>query len=265
VESQETFDPTADGFCLISGFGLPPTDAPHIVFAMISTDRGKTWKARQRLPIAGTEEGQFAHVGGRPSAIVRRDGMLLLFAHGSRCPKEEPSVPLIYASSNGGATWGMLAEVVPQPRLPMAIMPYPILLEDDTLLMAVRRQYDFQNAYTQVYASEDHGRTWSLRSRVNDWGAPANLIELKDGRLVCVYGYRRQPYGVRASVSADQGRTWGPEMILRRDGGSADLGYPRSLLREDGTIVTAYYFNRDRDTVLFEGGIRQIEVTLWQP
>ena len=59
--------------------------------------------------------------------------------------------------------------------------------------------------------------------------------------------------------------TWGPELMLRDDGGSADLGYPRSLLLEDGTIVTAYYFNEKKDPVQFEGGIRHIAVTLWRP
>jgi len=265
AEAKEVFDPNADGFCLISGFGIPPADAPYLAFTLLSTDRGKSWKAKQRLPIAGPDKGQFGHLGGRPSTVVRKDGMLLLFVHGSRSPQEKPSVPLVYASSDGGGSWGLLAEVEPKPRLPMAIMPYPLLFRDDTLLMAVRRQYDFQNAFTQVYASEDLGRTWHFKSRVNDWGAPANLLELEDGRLICVYGVRRPPYGIRARWSDDQGESWGPELVLRDDGGSADLGYPRSLLRDDGTIVTAYYFNEAKDPVQFEGGVRHIAVTLWRP
>ena len=51
VAADEGHDPTADGFCLISGFGLPPEDAPYVAFAMVSTDRGQTWKDPTRLPL----------------------------------------------------------------------------------------------------------------------------------------------------------------------------------------------------------------------
>lgn len=81
--------------------------------------------------------------------------------------------------------------------------------------------------------------------------------------MVCVYGYRAAPYGIRATVSDDSGATWGPEMVLRDDGGSGDLGYPRTVLREDGTLVTAYYFNSKDDTIQHHGGVRHIAATLW--
>lgn len=262
--SAPALDPRADGFCLASGFGLPPDDAPYVAFAMVSADRGHTWRAPVRLPISGVGGHQMGHIGGRPSAVVREDGMLLLFAHGCREPGEEPSVPLVYGSWDGGANWGLIAEIEPSPRRPMAIMPCPVILRDGTILMAVRRQYDFRNAYTQVYASEDGARTWSFRSRVNDWGAPANLVELPDGRIVCVYGYRQPPYGIRARVSPDQGRTWGPEIILRDDGGSWDLGYPRTLLLQDGSLITAYYFNCKADPIQCSGGVRHIAATIWR-
>jgi len=255
-------DPRADGFCLISGYGIPPADAPNTMFVIVSTDRGRTWKEPVRLPAC-----RFAFLGGRPSYVVRPDGLLLLCVHGSRDEGERLAVPLIYASWDGGASWGLLAEIEPVPRHPMAIMPNPIILDDGTILVAVRRQYDGYNAYTQVYASSDGGHTWSLRSRVNDWGAPAALAQLPDGRLVCVYGYRQQPWGIRARVSRDRGFTWGDrrdEIILRDDGGSWDLGYPRMHVRPDGSLITVYYFNRRDDPIQCEGGVRHIAATIWE-
>jgi hypothetical protein len=157
----------------------------------------------------------------------------------------------------------LIGEVEPFPRLPMAIMPYPLILSDGVILIAVRRQYDGGNAYTQVYASSDGGRTWAFRSRVNDWGAPANLTEMPDGRIVCTYGYRQKPWGIRARVSEDRGHHWGEEIVLRDDGGSGDLGYPRTLLRPDGKLITVYYFNSKDDPIQFEGGVRHIAATIW--
>ena len=42
---------------------------------------------------------------------------------------------------------------------------------------------------------------------------------MRDGRIACVYGYRLPPFGC-ARLSADEGRTWGREIVLRDDGGS---------------------------------------------
>jgi len=262
--AEAGFDATADGYCLISGFGLPPGQAPHAAFVMISTDRGHTWTPPWRLPIGRARADGFRHVGGRPSYLVREDGVLLLFAHGSRDESEEQSRPIIYGSWDGGASFGIIGEIEPTPAHPMAIMPYPLMLQNGTILLACRRQYDGYSAYTQIYASDDGGRSWRFHSRPNDWGAPANLIQLEDGRIVCVYGYRQKPWGIRATVSEDDGKTWGPELILRDDGGSWDVGYPRTVLRPDGTLVTTYYFNSLNDNRTYDGGVRHIAATLWR-
>jgi len=257
VAADSGFDPRADGWCLISAYGIPPKDAQNLIFATVSTDRGRTWRDPVRLPAC-----RFAHIGGRPNCLVRRDGVVLLFAHGSR-EGEATASPLVYASWDGGASWGLLGEIGLTPRHPGGIMPNPIELDNGAMLIAVRRQYDGYNAYTQVYASKDQGLSWHFLSRVNEWGAPAALAQLPDGRLVCCYGYRQKPWGVRARVSLDRGATWGTEIILRDDGGSWDLGYPRMLARPDGSLITAYYFNSKDDPIQCGGGVRHIAVTIW--
>jgi hypothetical protein len=60
-------------------------------------------------------------------------------------------------------------------------------------------------------------------------------------------------------VSTNQGRTWGPELVLRDDALSGDLGYPRSVELPDGRVLTVYYYNGPRDDD------RAIEATLWRP
>ena len=68
---------------------------------------------------------------------------------------------------------------------------------------------------------------------------------MKDGRLALMYGFRSEPYGMRARLSNDKGQTWSDEIVLRNDAGCWDLGYPRSVQRPDGKIVTVYYYNDD--------------------
>lgn len=266
--SEQAYDPTADGFCVIAGYGIPPEELRDRLYVLVSTDRGRTWNDPVRAPACG-----FFSIYGRPSTIVRPDGMLLLFGHGSRLNApggtaaitnaEKEAIPLVFGSRNGGLTWGLISEITQTPAMPMGIMPYPLLLKDGRILAAVRRQYNGYNTYTQVYESRDGARSWRLLSRTNDWGAPASLTELPDGRLVCVYGYRQPPWGVRATVSTDGGLTWGEEIVLRDDGGSWDLGYPRTLLRPDGKLVTVYYFNTRTDAIQQDGGVRHIAATIW--
>jgi hypothetical protein len=59
-------------------------------------------------------------------------------------------------------------------------------------------------------------------------------------------------------VSEDGGKTWGPELIVRDDGGSWDLGYPNAWETDDGKIGTIYYFNSKDDPVQVNGGVRHI-------
>ena len=90
-------------------------------------------------------------------------------------------------------------------------------------------------------------------------GNPPSMIKLKDERLAMTYGYRAEPYGIRARLSSDRGQTWGDEIILRKDAGNWDLGYPRTVQRPDGKIVTIYYYNDSPDKE------RYIGATIWDP
>ena len=76
-------------------------------------------------------------------------------------------------------------------------------------------------------------------------------------RLVCVWGYRYKPYGIRGKVSRDLGETWSEEFVLRDDGASGDLGYPVLAELEGGRLFAAYYFNVEDGTNL-RGGRRFI-------
>ena len=110
-------------------------------------------------------------------------------------------------------------------------------------------------------AVDDVGQTWTpLGAATGDIGGnPPALVRLTDGRLCLTYGFRRKPCGIRAKLSSDEGRTWGPEIVLRADGLTGDLGYPRSVVRPDGQVLTAYYFNGSRDED------RTIQAMLWTP
>lgn len=218
-----------------------------------SEDAGETWGPAVLLPACGIPRFQ-----GRPSYLVRPDGVILLFLT-ARPHNNNHDRPVVYASYDGGRHWALMS-MMPNSSEYRMICPSPVLLADGSIIAAVRCKPSLEGAWDEVYASEDGGRTWRFVSRINDHGDTVHLSLLADGRLFCVYGYRRPPYGVRARISEDRGRTWGAEMILRDDGGHYDLGYPRAAEIEPGRILAAYYFNEDNGTQT--GGPRHIAGTL---
>src|SRR5205823_1574525 len=112
----------------------------------------------------------------------------------------------------------------------------------------------------ELYSSRsyDGGLSWEPPNRTGIWGQPGSVIALKDGRLLCTYGYRRKPFGVRACLSQDGGRTWllKEECILREDAPTWDVGYPFSIQLKDGNLLSVYYF-------VDENGTRFIAGTHW--
>ena len=241
----------------------------------LSTDGGQAWRRPILLPFTGLPS-----LSGHGSAMVRRDGVSLA-AMTTVTPDGWSRRPLVYASANNGASWHFLSFITPgeddgsavsarqgSPRFGAHryFYPRPIPLSDGRLIASMRSQRDPTSIlWTEIFESDDGGRSWHFLSRVNDWGAPGDIIQLSDGRILCVYGYRLAPYGIRYRISEDGGRHWGSEIILREDGGSWDLGYPRVIEVAPGELLTVYYMNRRDDPVQLNGGVRHIARTRFAP
>src|SRR5690606_9550257 len=223
-----------------------PAPERQVLFR-VSKDGGASWSRSAMLPLEGLHS-----LSAIESATVRPDGQCLLFLSGATAPGAG-SRPLVYRSLDAGTDFHFLSFVVPrnEPLSGGTIRMYPrgLVLPSGRILCTVRVDRDWAgDMWTHVYQSEDLGRTWRFLSRISDFGAPAAPLLLGDGRVVMVYANRLQP-SIRAVVSEDEGRTWGPEIIVRDDGGSWDIGYPRVWEAAPGLVGTLYYFNTRDDPV----------------
>jgi BNR repeat-like domain len=220
-----------------------------------STDRGRNWEGPFRLPLFGQ-----AGIAARTDYIVGGKDDCMLFLTASKANRREGR-PLCVRTRDGGKTWQFVGWIAPEP-MGYAIMPASVRLGPKELLTAIRRRDD-PKKWIETYRSLDDGSNWRLDTVPvpdNGEGNPASLIRLSDGRLCLTYGVRAKPFRMCAKLSNDGGRTWTEELVLRDDGAGRDIGYPRSVQRPDGKIVTIYYF-WDAKT----GPERYIAATIWEP
>ncbi|MGN1075298.1 MAG: sialidase family protein, partial [Eubacteriales bacterium] len=71
-------------------------------------------------------------------------------------------------------------------------------------------------------------------------GSPPHLLVHSSGAVICTYGRREEPFGERAMISYDEGKTWTRDIELC-PGADFDLGYPATVELADGSLLTVYY------------------------
>lgn len=97
--------------------------------------------------------------------------------------------------------------------------------------------------------SYDKGRTWSEPEMLLeiDGGAPSHMLLLDSGLLLATYSRRKRPYGIMAMVSRDGGESWEKDLRIYEGKDSDDLGYPSTVILENGELLTVFYATESDD------------------
>jgi hypothetical protein len=223
-----------------------------------SYDRGHAWKGPFRLSLFG-QNG----IAARTDYVVNgpHDCHLLLTA--SKSDNREGR-PICVRTVDGGKSWKFLSYVGPEPT-GYSIMPSTVRLSPRELVTTLRRLEEWppRRSWIEAWKSADDGVSWSLLDESladTGEGNPPHLLRLADGRFCLTYGVRAKPFGMFARLSRDGGTSWDEPIALRTDGGGRDIGYPRSIQRPDGRVVTIYYFWDEKT-----GPERYIAASIWNP
>jgi len=224
------------------------------IFMTRSTTDGYTWEPPRRIP----EPEGWPEVVSHGAVLELPDGDLLLPCTAKRDEGDEDH-GVVLRSQDKGLSWDD-----------------PVLVTDDALagsrfhetrlvqcpsgrILALHRTP--KSNYFQNF-STDGGRTWSETRDTGLWcggSSPPDLKLLADGRVLLTRGYRREPFGVRAHLTEDEGDTWTGEdqIVLRDDGLDKDVGYPSTVQLDDGRLLTVYYWHG-------EDQIRHLQRTTWE-
>jgi len=180
-------------------------------------------------------------------------------------------------TTDGGKSFQFLGWISPSieeaPKYERWAVYSAVEVEKGHLIAALRRKINKRSGnikrlnWIDAYQSKDAGRTWSHLSKIADTdvvnsdfnGNPPSIIKLKDGRLAATYGFRGRPTAMCAKLSSDNGKTWGKVVILRRGSRNWDFGYSRSLQRQDGKVLTVYYWATPEHRNQYIAG------TIWDP
>jgi len=213
----------------------------------VSRDGATSWE-EHALPLPNAS-GVMAFHGG----IVTDQDVILWPVYGIAMPGDMGH-SYVYRSTDSGKTWSF-HEIIGDSRGELPMNETSLLdLGGGHILDFVRTGGEVDHLFRAE--SVNGGVTWGRLADSGITGHPPHLLRLRNGHILLTYGYRHAPFGVRAAISTDEGRTWGDEFILRDDGLGPDLGYPMSTQLADGTIFTVYY-------IRVAGGPTHIAGTLW--
>jgi sialidase-1 len=232
-------------------------------YLLRSKDGGHTWE-NPIFPPATPDESAYGLFGKPVPAYNRgalcegRDRRLYWVVASTAKSHPGRSATHLFVSADHGATWTYSCPVASDEKVGFNETSLYETPKGD--LIAFMRTDNF-NDHTTVARSTDHGRTFQHWQDAGFQGHPHYALRLPDKRVLLIYGYRHQPFGVRARVLDPECKQIDsvPEIVLRDDGGNSDLGYPWATMISKHRALVVYYFNKANGTRYIAGSFLAVE------
>ncbi len=232
-------------------------------YMLRSADKGKTWQGPYYPPNIPPEINLNAL--GEPLPAYNR-GALCEGSNGriywvvAACDSDNPHKTSNYliTSDDKGLTWqyrGLVAKDRKASFNEASVYETP---GGDIVAFLRTANLDDQAC---IARSRDGGKTFEPWQKMGFQGHPLNALRLPDKRVLLTYGYRHEPYGIRARILNAECTDYAsaPEIILRDDGGNSDLGYSWPVILDMKHVLVVYYFNRNNGTRHIAGTILEID------
>ncbi len=190
----------------------------------------------------------------RGSMFEAKDGRLLWAVAARSETSGKRTENHLMTSSDGGRTWDYGTVIARDEKVVFNEASIYETPKGD--IVTFIRTADFDD-HTVIARSKDGGKTFEPWEDAGFQGHPHFPLRLPDDRVLLVYGYRHEPFGVRARILNPECTDVesAAEIVLRDDGGGGDLGYPWATMMADGRVLVCYYFNKDNGTRHIAGTI----------
>ena len=267
-----------DGSILCTTYGwawLPPKEAQTLhdtfnqgSFAFLggsilrSQNGGHTWQTPIVPP--PVPDARALDIFGKPTPAFNRGAMCegrngkLYWVVTAKVANSKASSTHLMISSDKGDTWQYSCPVASDEKI--TFNESSLYETPKGALVAFMRSENFGD-HTVIARSLDGGKSFGAWEDAGFLGHPHYALRLPDQRVLLVYGYRHAPMGVRARIldpECTDFRT-APEIILRDDGGSVDLGYPWAVTLPHNRVLVVYYFNQGDGTRFIGGTFLEIK------
>lgn len=229
-------------------------------YLLRSYDGAKSWQGPLYPPAIVTET-KFSPLGRTIPAYNRgamheaKDGRILWVVAASDSLSKRTSNHLL-TSIDKGLNWEYLAPVAVDDNVSFNEASIYETPKGD--LVGFLRTADFDDQAV-IARSRDGGKSFEWQS-MGFKGHPLQALRLPDKRVFLVYGYRHQPFGIRARILNEECTDFGTaaEIAIREDGGNTDLGYPWAVMMDDNHILVTYYFNQEDGNRHIAGSILKL-------
>ena len=212
-----------------------------------STDGARSWQGPIYPPHIPPEINHDPY--GRPLPAYNRGAMYegangrifwVVAAMDSDPPRKTSNHLLV--SDDRGTTWRYSAPVAVDAKVVFNEASAYVTPKGD--VVAFLRTANFEDQAC-IARSTDGGKTFQPWQGMGFKGHPLQATRLPDQRVLLVYGYRHKPYGIRARILNAECTDYAtaPEIVLREDGGTTDIGYPWSVVVDERRVLVVYYFN----------------------
>jgi len=163
----------------------------------------------------------------------------------------------LFISSDKGTTWEYSCPLAKDDKV--AFNETSLYETPKGDLVAFMRTEAFDD-HTAISRSTDHGKSFQPWKDAGFQGHPHYGLRLPDKRVLLVYGYRHQPFGIRARILDSECTNYrtSEEIVLRDDGGNGDLGYPWATMISKKRVLVVYYFNEGDETRHIAGTILEV-------
>lgn len=232
-------------------------------YVLRSTDGGKSWQAPVYPPPV-PDELNYGPYGNKIPAYNRgamyegKSGRIFwVVAASDRLPNNKKTSNYLYISDDKGRSWNYQGVVAKDEKI--SFNETSVYEMPNGTIVAFLRTAGLDDEAC-IARSTDGGKTFQVE-KMGFKGHPFHALRLPDNRVLITYGYRHQPYGVKARIlNADCSdyRT-APEIVLRTDGGNTDLGYPWSVQLDKKHVLVVYYYNIRNGTRHIAGSLLEID------